>query len=68
MKRVGELGTHLRTYEEAHTKLGNALTTTVNHFNKSSSEFKKIDKDVMRITGDAVSIETLVIEKPQLED
>jgi DNA recombination protein RmuC len=68
IKRVGELGTHLRTYEEAHAKLGNALTTTVNHFNKSSSEFKKIDKDVMRITGDAVSIETLVVEKPQLED
>jgi DNA recombination protein RmuC len=68
IKRVGELGTHLRTYEEAHAKLGTALTTTVNHFNKSSSEFKKIDKDVMRITGDAVSIETLVVDKPQLED
>ncbi|MEI6660364.1 MAG: DNA recombination protein RmuC [bacterium] len=68
IKRVGELGTHLRTYEEAHAKLGSALTTTVNHFNKSSSEFKKIDKDVMRITGDAVSIETLVVEKPQIED
>jgi DNA recombination protein RmuC len=68
IKRVGELGTHLRIYEEAHAKLGNALSTTVNHFNKSSSEFKKIDKDVMRITGDAINIETLTIEKPQIED
>ncbi len=68
IKRVGELGTHLRTYEEAHQKLGNALSTTVNHFNKSSSEFKKIDKDVMRITGDTLDIETLTIEKPQTEE
>ncbi len=66
IKRVGELGTHLRTYEEAHQKLGNALATTVNHFNKSNNEFKKIDKDVMRITGDVISIETLTIEKPQI--
>ncbi len=65
IKRVGELGTHLRTYEEAHTKLGNALATTVNHFNKSNHEFRKIDKDVMRITGDAISIEALTLDKPQ---
>ncbi|MBP6908205.1 MAG: DNA recombination protein RmuC [Candidatus Pacebacteria bacterium] len=65
IKRVGELGTHLRTYEEAHQKLGNALATTVNHFNKSNHEFRKIDKDVMRITGDAISIEALTLDKPQ---
>jgi hypothetical protein len=65
---VGELGTHLRTYEEAHQKLGNALATTVNHFNKSNGEFKKIDKDVMRITGDAISIETLTLEKPHTDE
>ncbi len=68
IKRVGELGTHLRTYEEAHTKLGNALATTVNHFNKSNNEFKKIDKDVMRITGDALSIESLSIDKPASDE
>jgi len=65
IKRVGELGTHLRSYEEVHQKLGNALTTTVNHFNKSNHEFRKIDKDVMRITGDTLSIENIAIEKPQ---
>jgi len=68
VKRVGELGTHLRTYEDLHQKLGNALTTTVNHFNKSNHEFRKIDKDVMRITGEVISIETLTIEKPQIEE
>ncbi|HEY5588789.1 MAG TPA: DNA recombination protein RmuC [Candidatus Paceibacterota bacterium] len=65
VKRVGELGNHLRTFEDLHQKLGNALTTTVNHFNKSNHEFRKIDKDVMRITGDALSVEILTIEKPQ---
>ncbi len=68
IKRVGELGTHLRVYEEAHQKLGNAIATTVNHFNKSNNEFKKIDKDVMRITGDAINIETLTIDKPQSDE
>jgi DNA recombination protein RmuC len=67
IKRVGELGTHLRSYEEVHQKLGKSLETTVNHFNKSNHEFRKIDKDVMRITGDAIEIETLSIEKPQEE-
>ncbi|HAE36500.1 MAG: hypothetical protein UR85_C0007G0009 [Candidatus Nomurabacteria bacterium GW2011_GWF2_35_66] len=68
VKRVSELGKHLRSYEEMHQKLGNALETTVNHFNKSNHEFRKIDKDVMRITGDTISIEMQSIEKPQLED
>lgn len=68
VKRVGELGTHLRSYEEMHQKLGNALATTVNHFNKSNHEFRKIDKDVMRITGEAISIETKTLEKPQFEN
>ena len=68
IKRVGELGTHLRSFEEVHQKLGNSLATTVNHFNKSNHEFRKIDKDVMRITGEALSVETLAIEKPQEEN
>ena len=68
VKRVGELGKHLRSYEEMHRKLGNALETTVNHFNKSNHEFRKIDKDVMRITGEAINIEIQTLEKPQLED
>lgn len=68
IKRVGELGSHLRVYEESHQKLGNALATTVNHFNKSNNEFKKIDKDVMRITGNAIDIQTLTLDKPQMEE
>lgn len=68
IKRVRELGNHLRVYEEAHQKMGNALATTVSHFNKSNNEFKKIDKDVVRITGDTIDIKTLTLDKPELDE
>lgn len=68
VKRVGELGKHLQSYDETHQKLGNAISTVVSHFNKSNHEFRKIDKDVMRITGETIEIETLSLEKPQEED
>lgn len=68
IKRVGELGKHLKSYEDYHSKLGNALTTVVNHYNAGGKEFKKIDKDVMRIAGTSPELEAMLLEKPQLED
>ena len=65
VKRVEELGKHIKANEDSHMKLGNSLGTTVNHFNATGKSFKMIDKDVMRITGEAVGIETLVIDKPE---
>ena len=68
VKRIDELGKHLKAYEEYHGKLGNSLATTVNHFNTSHKEFRKIDKDVLRITGEAIDIEALALDKPTKED
>jgi DNA recombination protein RmuC len=68
IKRVSELGTHLSKYEEYHTKLGNALSTTVNQYNFSSKELKKIDKDVLRIAGSAPGIEVTLLEKPNSDE
>jgi DNA recombination protein RmuC len=68
VKRVGELGKHLKSFEEYNNKLGNALSTAVNHYNAGGKEFKKLDKDVMRITSESPELETLVLEKPNLED
>lgn len=68
VKNVGDLGRHLKSYEEYHSKLGNALATTVNHYTAAGKEFKKIDKDIFRITGTALDIETLTLEKPDSED
>jgi len=67
IKRVGELGKHLKTYEEYHLKLGNALKTTVNHYNSGSKEFGKIDKDVLRISGESAGIETMLLDRPETE-
>jgi len=63
--QVGRLGKHLKTYEEYHSKLGNNLSTVVNQYNTSSKEFKKIDKDVLKITGDSADLEVLEIDKPE---
>jgi len=62
VKRVGELGKHLKSYEEYHQKLGNSLSTVVNHYKSSGKEFIKIDKDIMRITGESIEIETMIPE------
>ena len=67
IKRVGEIGTHLKKYEDYHNKLGISLGTVVNHFNSSSKEFKKIDKDVVRITGNSIDFEPSLIDKPDTE-
>ena len=67
VKNVGELSKHLGAYREYQTKLGNALGTVVNHYNASEKEFKKIDKDVLKITGNAVGVETTLIDGPVRE-
>lgn len=69
-KKVEDLGRHVANYEEFYKKLGNSLSTTVNHYTKGYDELKKIDKDVYKITDGAEGgrIEVLKIEKPMLEE
>ncbi|MEZ4210932.1 MAG: DNA recombination protein RmuC [Candidatus Paceibacterota bacterium] len=66
-KRVGELGKHLQSYADYHDKLGKNLGTVVNQYNLSNKEFKKIDKDVMRISGESAKLELADVEKPKEE-
>ncbi len=68
IKKVENLGKHLKSFDEYHDKLGNALGTVVNHYNASNKELKKIDKDVLRIAGTSPELSTLSIEKPKLEE
>jgi DNA recombination protein RmuC len=68
VKHVGELGKHLKSYEEYHKKLGNSIGTVVNHFVTSNKEFRKIDKDVMRIAGVGIGVDTIALEKPESEE
>ena len=68
IKRVQELGRNLSVYEAYMQKLGNHLGTTVNMYNIAYKELGKIDKDVMRIAGEKIGIETITLEKPKQED
>ncbi len=68
IKRVNELAIHLKRYEEYHNKLGNSLNTVFNHFTDSSKEFRKVDKDVLRITEKTIGIELLELDKPNFND
>lgn len=67
IKNVTELGKHLKAYEESHNKLGKSLATTVSHFESSSKSFKRIDKDILRLTNESMHIELEAVDRPLLE-
>jgi DNA recombination protein RmuC len=65
-KNVETLGKHILSYESFMQKLGKSMGTTVNQYNEAYVEFRKIDKDVVRLTDGAVggTVTPLTIEKP----
>ena len=67
IKNVEDLGKHIKAYDEYHGKLGNAISTVVNHYNSSGKELKKIDKDVLRIAGTSPEISIIEIDRPKSE-
>ena len=62
--QVENLGKHLGAYEQFMTSLGKSLGTTVNHYDRAYKELMKIDKDVVKITGQSVGIKPISLEKP----
>ncbi len=67
IKLVGKLDRHVKGYSSYHKKLGNSINTTINMYNSSSRELKKIDKDVAKITGGKPEIEIKKLDKPSSE-
>lgn len=67
MSNVEKLGRHIGAYDDFMGKLGQSLSTTVNHYNNASKEFKKIDKDVAKIAKTEELVEAVLLEKPNLE-
>ena len=63
-----KLGQHLAAYDDYLKKMGGSLSTTVNHYNNAYKEFKKVDKDVARVTGKDAEIEVLALDKPNVTD
>lgn len=67
IKNVGNLTKHLKSFDDYNKKLGNAIGTVVNHYDASNKEFKKIDKDILKISGTSPELSTLSLEKPKLD-
>jgi len=66
-KNVEVLAKHLQSYDGYLQKLGNSMGTTVNQYNLAYKEFKKIDKDVVKIAETESEIEPMQLEKPNTE-
>ena len=67
-KRVEMLSRHLLAYDDYLKKLGGHLSTTVNTYNTAYKEFAKVDKDILKITGDSNSPEILELQRPEIEN
>jgi len=68
-KNVEKLARHLGSYEDCFRKVGTSLSTTVNHFNRAGKEWRKIDKDIMKIAEEKEKTklgEVAELEKPRL--
>ena len=63
-EKMLDLNKHLLAYEGYFKKLGNNIGTVVNSYNQTYKEFKKVDKDVVKITGGKSTVEAEVLEKP----
>ncbi|OHA26617.1 MAG: hypothetical protein A3C06_01785 [Candidatus Taylorbacteria bacterium RIFCSPHIGHO2_02_FULL_46_13] len=65
---VGKMLKHFESYGEYHNKLGNTLTTAVNHYNTSGKAFGQLRKDVQSIAGVTFEHEGKFLEKPAIEE
>jgi len=68
IKNVSKLGKHIEKYDDYYQKLGNSLSTTVNHYNAGYKELAKIDKDVLKVTENSPGIETQELDRPLKDD
>ncbi|MEZ4195582.1 MAG: DNA recombination protein RmuC [Candidatus Paceibacterota bacterium] len=62
---VEKLSRHLAAYNQFFEKVGNSLGTTVNHYNAASKELAKVDRDVVKISGESTGHEIMTLDKPQ---
>jgi DNA recombination protein RmuC len=67
-KNIEQLSTHLINYDGHFKKVGNSLGATVSHYNSASKQLSRIDKDIVKITGGAISIDPLLLDKPLQDD
>lgn len=66
-KKIEGLATHLSKYENSMQKLGKSLGFTVGCYNTAYKEFSRIDKDILKITGESIESEPLALARPEEE-
>lgn len=63
IQNVSVLSKHIKAYEEYMNRLGNQLATGVRTYNAAAKELNKIDKDVLKLTGESEGIDAYKIEE-----
>lgn len=63
-ENVIKLQKHLASFEQNMEKLGRSLGTSVTAFNEARNEYKKIDKDVYKISGEVIEMTSTDLDKP----
>jgi DNA recombination protein RmuC len=67
IKKIEDLNRHILSCDEFMKKLGSNLDTTVNAYNATYKEFKKVDKDLVRVGINAGKVEPLTLAKTNKE-
>jgi DNA recombination protein RmuC len=67
-KNVEQLLRHLHAYEEHFASVGKSLNAVVNHFDKAQTQYRLVDKDILKITDESNSYEPLALERPKAMD
>jgi len=67
VSRLSELSKHLANYEEFMKRLGKNLSATVSSYNTASNEFRKVDRDIYRISEGKAggAVEAITVDRPQ---
>ena len=58
----------MKAYNDYHNKIGVHLQKTVDTYNGSVKEFKKIDKDILKIVGETIGVEQNLLNGPATEE
>ena len=67
IKNVFQLMKHLKAYDEYFKKIGKNLANTVSAYNTSGKELGKVDKDILKITGETAGMSPELIEAPAVD-
>lgn len=67
-QNIEQLGRHLVAHNAYMQKLGSSLGTTVGHYNTTYKELGKIDKDIVKITASEVSVEPMLLDRPNVAE